>query len=114
MNLHTLAQRIEDAADAGLEMILVEEQSRGSAAAYEIADVVEAEIEDEDADPELVDCPDCGGEGVLTDEDDNEEECPECDGSGSVDGDKQPKKTVLMLVLDHAGYAPAGTREALS
>jgi len=39
---------------------------------------------EEGEEPEMVPCPDCGGTGVITDEDGNETECPTCGGTGEV------------------------------
>jgi DnaJ-class molecular chaperone len=117
MRLQDLIEDIESADASGNEVIFWEEQYRGSPAAYEIEGWDFKEIEDEDADPILEDCPDCDGNGEIdttdsTDGDDpDSEQCPSCDGDGQVESDERPTKTVLAVKINHSGYAPGGLRE---
>lgn len=111
MRTKDLIEDMESADAAGHEIIIWEEQYRGSPAAYAISEWDFVEVEDEDAEPEMVDCEDCGGNGEVEDFETGEfERCEGCDGDGEVESGEIPKKTVLAIKISHEGYAPGGLR----
>lgn len=108
MNLRSFIDELEAADASGMDVVFLEEQSRGSAAHYVTDEIKVGKVVDDDGDPITKDCPKCKGSGQVEEVDeDGSDQCPECEGSGEVDSDEEPTKQVLLVYLSHEGYAPA-------